>query len=57
MGMSFEEYQEWWAQKLTVGSDYLGGGCNSCGKGLYRGKRGGIYKINSKGNKQYVPKN
>ncbi|MEN9399384.1 MAG: hypothetical protein RL632_485 [Bacteroidota bacterium] len=56
MGMSFEEYQEWWAQRLTVGSDYMGGGCNSCGKALYRGKRGGIYYMNSKGNKQYVPR-
>lgn len=56
MGMSFEEYQEWWAQKLTVGSEYMGGGCNTCGKGLYRGKRGGIYYMNSNGNKQYVPR-
>lgn len=57
MGMSYEEYQEWWAQRLTVGSAYMGGGCNSCGKSLYRGKRGGIYYMNSKGNKQYVPRN
>jgi hypothetical protein len=56
MGMSFEEYQEWWAQKLTVGSSYMGGGCNTCGKSLYKGKRGGVYYINSGGNKQYVPK-
>jgi hypothetical protein len=56
MGMSYEEYQEWWAQQITAGSDYMGGGCNSCGKTLYRGKRGGIYKINSSGNKQYVPR-
>jgi hypothetical protein len=55
-GMSFEEYQEWWAQRLTVGSEYLGGGCISCGKTLYRGKRGGVYYINSKGNKQYIPR-
>jgi len=57
MGMSFEEYQEWWAQQLTVGSVYLGGGCNSCGKGLYVGKKGGVYKINSNGNKQYIKRN
>ena len=57
MGMSFEEYQEWWAQKLTVGSEYMGGACNTCGKSLYRGKRGGIYYMNSNGNKQYVPRN
>ncbi len=56
-GMSYEQYQEWWAQRLTVGSAYLGGGCNTCGKVLYRGKRGGIYYKNSKGNKQYVPRN
>ena len=56
MGMTFEQYQEWWAQKLTVGSEYMGGGCTSCGKSLYRGKRGGIYYMNSNGNKQYVPR-
>jgi hypothetical protein len=55
-GMSFEEYQESMAQKLTKGSDYMGGGCNSCGKNLYKGKRGGIYYINKNGNKQYVPR-
>ncbi|NBV14843.1 MAG: hypothetical protein EBS07_12380 [Sphingobacteriia bacterium] len=56
MGMSFTEYQEWWAQRLTVGSEYMGGGCNSCGKVMHRGKRGGTYYLNSKGNKQYVPR-
>ena len=56
LGMNFEQYQELWAQRLTAGSEYMGGGCNTCGKSLYRGKRGGVYKINSSGNKQYVPK-
>ena len=56
MGMSYEQYQEWWAQKLSVGSSYMGGGCNTCGKTLFKGKRGGTYYINSKGNKQYVPR-
>jgi hypothetical protein len=56
LGLSYEEYQERWAQKLSVGSDYMGGACSNCGKSLYKGKRGGTYYINGKGNKQYVPK-
>jgi hypothetical protein len=56
MGMSYEDYQEWWARKLTVGSTYMGGGCNSCGKNIFKGKRGGVYYINSNGNKQYIPR-
>jgi hypothetical protein len=56
MGITYAQYQEWWAQKLSVGSDYMGGGCNNCGKTLYKGKRGGTYYINSSGNKQYVPR-
>lgn len=54
MGMTFEQYQEYWAQKLTPGSDYMGGGGG--GKSLHKGKRGGTYYINSNGNKQYVPR-
>ena len=55
-GMTYQEYQEWLAKRLTVGSSYMGGGSNSGGKVLYRGKRGGVYYKNSKGNKQYVPR-
>jgi hypothetical protein len=57
MGMSYEQYQEWWAKKLTIGSSYMGGGCNNCGKTIYKGKRGGTYYINKNGNKTYVPRN
>jgi hypothetical protein len=55
-GMTFEQYQEWWAQRLRAGSPYVGGSCSNCGKTLYRGKRGGVYYINSNGNKTYVPR-
>jgi hypothetical protein len=51
-GMSYDEWFEWSAQNAP-NSNFS----NSSGKSLYRGKRGGIYKINSNGNKQYVPRN
>jgi len=50
-GMSYDEWFEWCAQNAPNANF-----SNSSGKSLYRGKRGGIYTINSRGNKQYQPR-
>ncbi|MFM7682898.1 MAG: hypothetical protein ACKO7P_09140 [Bacteroidota bacterium] len=50
-GMSYDEWFEWRAQNAPNANF-----SNSSGKSLYRGKRGGIYTINSNGKKQYQPR-
>ena len=51
-GMTYDEWFEWCAQNAP-NANYSN---EPTAKRLYRGKKGGVYTINSSGNRKYVPR-